>query len=87
VKTFEVGPSDITLVQDTGGTGCPAQYYFITSTAKGATSSHPFGTCSDLIAVHREADKIIVTIPGFKGPLEQPAAQAKAAKESKEALV
>jgi hypothetical protein len=82
VKIFRVGQSDITLVQDDGGTACPAQYYFITINEKGTTSSPSFGTCSDLIKVRQDGDAILVTMAGFQGPLEPPAKQAMAANQT-----
>jgi hypothetical protein len=81
VKNFTVGPSDVTLVQDNGGTACPTLYYFLTSTPQGATSTRSFGTCADLIKLSRDGNSIIVIMGGYRGPFESSAAQARAAKE------
>lgn len=81
VGTYQLGNSDVVLIQDNGGTACPAQLYFVTASASGVKASSAFGTCTDLIDVKPMADSISVTMPGFKGPFESKAAQRKAAKE------
>lgn len=69
-KRFEFPNTDLVLVQDTGGTACPAQYYVINVSNRGARASRPFGTCSDLIYVSRTAEGLTVSMPGFMGPFE-----------------
>ncbi len=81
VKNYEIGPSDVALVQDNGGTSCPAQYYFISSNQSGAVSIGPFGTCSDIMKVDRSGDGVTLAMAGLRGPSEPSSAQAKAAKE------
>lgn len=56
--------SDIYVVQDTGGTACPAQYYFVTLSAEGVKQSKAFGTCSDLLKTQKNGEGIIVSMPG-----------------------
>ena len=51
---LEQGP-DIVLLQDTGGTACPALYRFATLTPQGIAVTPEFGTCSDLSAVTLES--------------------------------
>ena len=81
VGTYQIGNSDVVLIQDNGGTGCPALLYFVSISNNGAKATSPFGTCSDLIDAKQVADSISVTMPGFKGPFESKAAHRKAAKE------
>ena len=51
VAHFELEGQDIVLLQDTGGTACPALYRFATLTPQGIAVTGEFGTCSDLAAV------------------------------------
>jgi hypothetical protein len=81
VGTYQLGNNDVVLIQDNGGTACPAQLYFVTVSASGVKATSAFGTCSDLIEVKQMADSISVTMPGFLGPSESEAAQRKAAKD------
>lgn len=79
--TYRLDTQDIVLIQDNGGTACPAQLYFITLSASKVKASQPFGTCSDLIKVKATPKNVLVTMPGFQGPFESEQAQEKAAKE------
>ena len=79
--TYRLGNSDVVLIQDNGGTACPAQLYFVTVSTSGVKATSAFGTCTDLINAKQVADSISVTMPGFMGPFESKAAQRKAAKE------
>lgn len=54
VAHFEQEGQDIVLLQDSGGTACPALYRFATLTPQGITVTREFGTCSDLAAVTLE---------------------------------
>lgn len=76
-----IGATDVVLVTDNGGTGCPAVFYFVTITRSGAKGTRPFGTCSEFADVKRRGDSISVTMPGFLGPFEPRAAQRRAARE------
>ena len=78
---FEFPGYDLVLVQDVGGTACPAQYYVVKLSRDGAVATASFGTCTVLIAVKRTAKGIIVQMPGFFGPYEGRAAHARAAKQ------
>lgn len=66
VKKFQVGDSDVLLMQDNGGTACPALYLFVTVSASGAKASEEFGSCNEVASVTQEGDAINVTMPGFK---------------------
>lgn len=54
VAQFEQEEKDIVLLQDSGGTACPALYRFATLTPQGITVTREFGTCSDLATVTLE---------------------------------
>ena len=54
VAHFEQEGQDIFLLQDSGGTACPALYRFATLTPQGITITRDFGTCSDLATVKVE---------------------------------
>ena len=79
--TYALGTKDIVLIQDNGGTGCPALLYLITLSESKVKASQPFGTCSDLIKVKATDKNVLVTMTGFQGPFESEKAQEKAARE------
>ena len=80
-EPYQIGASDVVLVTYTGGTACPALYYFVTVTKSGAKLTPSFGTCSDLIKVKHMGDSISVAMPGYQGPLESKRAQLRATRE------
>lgn len=79
-----VGTNDVILVMNnSGGTACPAQYFFVT--VKSATDvqlSPEFGTCSDLIDVSQNGDQINVSMPEASGKRIQYAYAAGAVTEN-----
>jgi len=80
-EVMRMGATDVVLVTDNGGSGCPAVFYFVSVTRSGAKATPEFGTCSDLATVKRNGNSISVTMPGFLGPFEPKSAQRRAAKE------
>ena len=75
VAHFELEGRDIVLLQDTGGTGCPALYRFATLTPQGIAVTPEFGTCSGIAAVTLQAARgstrePLVTMTGSQGPHE-----------------
>jgi hypothetical protein len=62
---YAIGNKDIVLMMNnSGGTACPVQYFFVTVPTQGAAQLSPeFGTCSDLAKPVRKGSKIIVTMP------------------------
>ncbi len=78
---FQQGNTDVVLIQDDGGAGCPAVFYFVVTSAGGVKATKPFGTCSDVILLMQPPDGIVVSMPGFAGPFEPQAAQQRAAKQ------
>ena len=79
VARHEWGADDVLLLQDTGGSACPAQFRILQLSVKGLKTSPAFGTCSDLIYPSFDAKTgVTVTMVGFAGPFESAAAQKKA---------
>ncbi len=78
---MSIGATDVVLVTNNGGSGCPAVFYFVSVTRSGAKATPEFGTCSDLATVKRKGNSISVTMPGFLGPFEPKSAQRRVAKE------
>lgn len=62
VADFQVGQSDVLLLQDTGGSACPAMFRFITVNASGLRASPEFGTCSDIIYPSMDAKSGAITV-------------------------
>jgi hypothetical protein len=73
--------NDIVLLQDVGGSACPALFLFVTVSSGMAKSTSPFGSCSDLAVVTKNIDSITVTMPGYKGPFESKTSKAQAEKQ------
>ncbi len=80
VAHYEIGPSDVLLLQDTGGTACPALFHFITVSAAGLKATPEFGTCSDIIYPTMNAETATVTVAmlRFMGPAQSEAEKQKA---------
>ena len=78
---MSIGTTDVVLITNTGGTACPAQFYFVSLSRSGAKATPAFGTCSDLSSVKRRGNSILVTMPGFRGPFESESAQLRAARQ------
>lgn len=75
VAHYEREDQDVVLLQDTGGTSCPALYRFATLTPKGIAVTPEFGTCSDIASVTFSETpdgkpRAMVTMNGFFGPFE-----------------
>jgi hypothetical protein len=67
---YRFGASDVVLVTKSGGTACPARYYFVTVSSSGAKATGPFGTCNEAKDIERQGDSISLTMQGFLGPYE-----------------
>ncbi|RYG70883.1 hypothetical protein EON80_06535 [bacterium] len=82
IEKFQFGKTkDVVLVQDNGGTACPAQYHFVTLTKSGAKGTKAFGTCNEATKVSRQGDTIRVEMQGFATRFQSEAVQDKAFKE------
>lgn len=78
---YQLGASDILLIQDNGGSACPALFYFVAISASGVTATPAFGICSDLVKVKQKGDVVSVIMPGYQGPFSSKADHVKAAKQ------
>ena len=67
------------LVEDNGGSACPATYRWVILSEGSYTISPEFGSCSDLAKVSTTAGNLVVTMPGFVGDTASPAEQKRAA--------
>jgi hypothetical protein len=81
-KTFRLANADTLLFEDSGGTGCPYLWYFVTVSRSGATATHAFGSCGELIDSAQSGQTITLRTHGFLGPFEPAAAQRKASGET-----
>ncbi|UTH75184.1 hypothetical protein [Chromobacterium sp. IIBBL 290-4] len=81
LEKYTIDDKDVVLVQDNGGTACPATYYFATVSKARVSATPGFGTCSDLIKVKQDGVVLTVSMPGYKGEFESKASQKKAGKE------
>lgn len=81
IRTFRLGAVDAALLQDTGGTACPAQFYIATTSPAGAVVTQGFGSCSDSIELTQEGEAISLSMPGFVGPADPEAKQRVAVAE------
>lgn len=80
VANYEMGATDVLLLQSSGGTACPALFRFVNIGPGGVLRVSPeFGTCSDILYPTFDS-KVGVTVAmvGFAGPFESAAAQTKA---------
>lgn len=68
------------LVQNNGGTGCPATYRWVILSDGGYNVSSEFGSCSDLPKVAVAAEALVVTMPDFAGDSQPEAERARVAK-------
>ena len=80
VAHYEIGQSDVLLLQNTGGTACPALFRFITVSATGLRATPEFGSCSDIIypTLDSKTGTVTVAMNGFRGPFEAEADKQKA---------
>jgi hypothetical protein len=68
-QKYIVGNTDVVLmINNSGGTACPVQYFFVSVTPQGnAMLSPEFGTCSDLAQPVQNGLIITVTMPKMTG--------------------
>ena len=84
VAHFELEGQDIVLLQDTGGTACPALFRFATLTSQGIAVTPEFGTCSDIATVAMNSvtldpgPELVVSMAGYRGPFESEQEQQRA---------
>lgn len=80
-EPYRIGPTDVVLVIDNGGTACPFLYYFVALTKSGAKATPAFGTCAELTSVKRTGNTLSVYMPGYRGPLEPERERIRAARQ------
>ena len=80
VAHYEMGQSDVLLLQNTGGTGCPALFHFLTVSAADLRATPEFGTCSEIIypSMDTKTATVTITMNGFMGPSEPEVEKRKA---------
>ena len=79
VDNYELGNTDVVLVQNTGGTACAAMYRFITLTKINLRAMPEFGTCSDIIRVTSDLKSAVtVVMVSSSGTFALPAESSKA---------
>lgn len=78
VASYALGKNDVYLLQDNGGSACPALFRFATVSAAGVRVTPEFGTCSDIIYPTSDGTGVTVAMLGFLGSMESEAAQIKA---------
>lgn len=80
VAHYDMGQSDVLLLQNTGGTACPALFRLITVNAAGLRSTPEFGSCSEIIYPTWDSKTGIVTVAmnGFMGSANSEAEKNKA---------
>ncbi len=83
VASYELGKNDVFLLQNTGGTACPALFTFVTVNAAGLKATPEFGTCSDIIYPTSDLkDSVTVAMVGSSGPFEPTFEKQKAATQT-----
>ena len=80
-RKFEFPGYDLVLIQDVGGTACPAQFYVVKVSGRGAFGTKPFGTCSDIYKVNRAGSGLEIRMGGFIGPSASTIAHKRAARQ------
>lgn len=81
IGVYQVADSDVVLVQDNGGTGCPALYYLLNISSSGVKPTPEFGSCTDLIFVKKMKKSIVVKMGGYRHISSSKAEFKKASKE------
>ena len=81
INTYQFDNKDVVLVQDTGGTACPALFHFINVSASGVKATSEFGSCTDLISVKKVKNAVVVKMGGYRPMSFSKAEFRKASKE------
>ena len=80
-RKFEFPGYDLVLIQDVGGTACPAQFYIVKVSGHGAVGTRSFGSCSDIYQVNRAGNGLEIRMGGFMGPSATTIAHKRAARQ------
>lgn len=62
VANYEIGQSDVLLLQNTGGTACPALFQLRHRERRGLRATPEFGSCSDIIYPSMDIKTATITI-------------------------
>ena len=62
-ERFVVGDNDVLLIQNIGGSACPALFHFLVVDKQGTSVTSEFGTCSDLYEIRQSGKSIIMKVP------------------------
>jgi len=63
-ESFRIGDDDLVIIENRGGTACPALFNFVLIGANGARSYPTFGTCSDIYQAEHSGNAVAVTMQG-----------------------
>lgn len=63
-ESFRIGDDDLVIIENNGGTACPALFNFVLIGANGARSYPTFGTCSDIYQTEHSGNAVVVTMQG-----------------------
>jgi hypothetical protein len=67
LKVFKIGNADVVLVQNNGGTGCPALFHLVIVSSVGIQQSPEFGSCSDLVEYKQTGSVLSLSMPKMRG--------------------
>lgn len=80
VMDYSIGNQDVILLQNTGGSACPALYQFIIVQAGSVKATPEFGSCSDIIYPRWDGQHTItIDMLGYSGPMGSEKEQRQAA--------
>lgn len=80
VMDYSIGNQDVILLQNTGGSACPALYQFIIVQAGSVKATPEFGSCSDIIYPRWDGQQTItIDMLGYFGPMGSEKEQRQAA--------
>lgn len=63
-ESFQIADYQVVIIENFGGTACPALFNFVLMRATGAQSYPTFGTCSDIYQAEQNGDSVVVTMQG-----------------------
>ncbi len=77
---YEIGNQDVVLLQNSGGSACPALYQFVILQAGSAKATPEFGSCSDITSPRWDGkNTVTLDMLGYAGPMNSEKEQRQAA--------
>lgn len=70
-ESYRIGEDHVVLIENIGGSACPALFNFVSVRANGAQSYPTFGTCSDIYQAERSGDSVVITMQGQENESHQ----------------